>query len=281
MNTRKATFENSIPVLLTFFVLGLLFYGIGYWLIFRLERASPLMISVGLATIATCLIHRRKISSLGLSWANSRDQWASFLIPLGIALVSYLFIWSTGVGEFNPDFASTLRATYNLAEWNNFSIILFHVLLSATFILFLSIPSILGEEIAWRGFLVTELSKFMSFTGVALVSGILWSIFHWPLMIKGFLGSEHTPLLFQLSLFTLFIVANSVTMTYFRYKTNSVWSAVLFHASSNMFIQKVFTPLTFVDENSSWYVDEFGVVVPIVASLVAIHFWIKPKKEFH
>jgi membrane protease YdiL (CAAX protease family) len=280
MNTSKASLRNSAPALLTFFVLGLLFYSIGYWLIFRLERATPLMMSIGLAAIATGLIHRRPISSLGLSWASNRDQWASFLIPLGIALVSYLVIWGGGFGEFNSDFTSSLRNAYNLADWNDASIILFHVVLSGTFSLCLSIPSILGEEVAWRGFLVSELSKFMSFTGVALVSGILWSIFHWPLMIKGFYGSEHTPFLFQLGLFTLFIVSNSITMTYFRYKTDSVWSAVLFHASSNVFIQKVFTPLTVVDKNSSWYVDEFGAVVPFVAFLVAMYFWRKAKKEF-
>lgn len=81
MNTSKASLRNSAPALLTFFVLGLLLYGIGYWLIFRLERATPLMMSIGCAAIVTCLIHRRPISCLGLSWASSRDQWASFLIP--------------------------------------------------------------------------------------------------------------------------------------------------------------------------------------------------------
>ena len=280
MNTPQAKARNSVPALLTFLVLGLVFYGIGYWLIFRLERATPLMMSIGLAAIATCLIHRRPISSLGLSWPSSRYQWASFLIPLGIALVSYVVIWGSGFGEFNSDFSSSLRGSYNLADWNDVSIILFHSLISATFTLGLSIPSILGEELAWRGFLVAELSKFMSFTGVALLSGVLWSIFHWPLMIKGFYGSEYTPLLFQLAFFTVFIVSNSITMTYFRYKTNSVWGAVLFHASSNVFIQKVFTPLTVVDENSSWYIDEFGIVIPLVALFVAMYFWVKAKREF-
>jgi hypothetical protein len=47
-----------------------------------------------------------------------------------------------------------------------------------------------------------------------------------------------------------------------------------------MVIQKVFTPFTVVDENSAWYVDEFGIVVPAVAFFVAIFFWGKAKKEF-
>ena len=276
----KASIWRSVPILLTFFILAALFYCIGYWLIFRLERATPLMMSVGLAAIATCLIYQRPLSSLGLSWGSNRWQWVSFVIPLGIALFSYLLIWGAGFAEFSVGFASSLRTTYNLVNWGDVSIILLHIILSATISLFLSLPSILGEEIAWRGFLFAEFSRFMSFGGVALTTGVLWSMFHWPIMIKGFYGSEYTPFLFQLGLFSLFIISNSVTMTYLRYKTDSVWSAVLFHASSNIFIQKVFTPLTVVDKNSSWYVDEFGLVIPIVAMLVALYFWIRASKEF-
>ena len=267
--------------LVTFLILSVVFYCVGYWLIFRLERASPLMMSVGVAAIATCLLHRRKLSSLGFSWGANRYHWISFLIPIGIATSSYLIIWGMGFAEINSGFVSETKEVYNLPHWNGFSIVLFHIFLTGTFTLLLSIPSILGEEIAWRGFLVPELSKSMSFGGVVLVSGLLWSVFHWPLIFKGFYGSSHTPLFFQLTFFSLFIISNSVTMTYLRYKTNSVWSAVIFHASSNIFIQKIFTPLTIVNDNSAWYIDEFGMIVPIVAFLVAIYYWNKAKTEFN
>jgi membrane protease YdiL (CAAX protease family) len=280
MINQKGKLRASAPILLTFLVLAVVFYGLGYWLIFRLERATPLMMSVGLAAVASCLIHGRPLASLGLKWGDNRYQWASLLIPLGTISLSYLLIWGLGLGQLSADHVPSLRSEYNLAEWSDFSIIIFHFALSATFTLILSLPSIFGEEIAWRGFLVGELSKSLSFTKVAMISGLLWSVFHWPLMVKGFYGSEYTPFLFQLAIFTVFIVSSSVTMTYLRYKSNSVWTAVLFHASSNTFIQKVFTPLTVVDENSSWYVDEFGVVVPTLTFIVALYFWVKAKREF-
>ena len=269
----------SIRPLIIFLFLTIVFYCVGYWLIFRLERASPLMMSVGLAAVVTCFLFKRPLSSLGLKWGDNRYQWISFLVPLAIAMLSYLIIWGLGFAEFNSSFADTAREDYNLPGWSDTSIIAFHVLLTATFSLLLSIPSVFGEEIAWRGFLVGELSKLMSFGRVALISGVLWSAFHWPLMIKGFYGSGYTPLIFQISLFTLFIMSNSVIMTYLRYKTDSVWSAVLYHASSNIFVQKVFTPMTVVDQNSAWYVDEFGVVIPVVALLAALYFWRLAEKE--
>ncbi|MDG1905769.1 MAG: CPBP family intramembrane metalloprotease [Arenicella sp.] len=269
----------SIRPLIIFLLLTIVFYCVGYWLIFRLERASPLMMSVGLAAVVTCFLFKRPLSSLGLKWGDNRYQWISFLVPLAIAMLSYLIIWGLGFAEFNSSFADTAREDYNLPGWSDTSIIAFHVLLTATFSLLLSIPSVFGEEIAWRGFVVGELSKLMSFGRVALISGVLWSAFHWPLIIKGFYGSGYTPLIFQISLFTLFIMSNSVIMTYLRYKTDSVWTAVLYHASSNIFVQKVFTPMTVVDQNSAWYVDEFGVVIPVVALLAALYFWRLAEKE--
>jgi hypothetical protein len=48
-------------------------------------------------------------------------------------------------------------------------------------------------------------------------------------------------------------------------------SGFVFHTNLNIFIQKGFAPLTVVDESSSWHVDEFGVVVPLLTFSVAIH----------
>jgi uncharacterized protein len=38
-----------------------------------------------------------------------------------------------------------------------------------------------GEEIGWRGFLVPELAKILPFSGVALVSGLIWASWHYPI----------------------------------------------------------------------------------------------------
>ena len=55
---------------------------------------------------------------------------------------------------------------------------------------------------------------------------------------------------------------------------------MIFHMSSNVFLQKFFTPITADTTRSSWYVDEFGAVPAFVASLVAIYFWRKGSAEF-
>ena len=239
------------------------------------------MLSVGAAAIITCLVRKRDLATLGWSWGGWKYQWMSYLLPLGITTVAYLIIWGFEFGGwYDSEFVGTQRDNYNLNSWSDTSVVMFHFIVTATISFVLVLPSVLGEELGWRGFLVPELSRFLSFTGVALLSGLIWSLWHWPMIFSGIYGNDSTPLYFQLFFFTLYIMSASVVMTYLRYKTNSIWTAVTFHMSGNVFIQKVFTPLTEVTEGSGWYIDEFGAIPALVAFLVAVYFWVKGKNEF-
>ncbi|MCX7553463.1 CPBP family intramembrane metalloprotease [Marinicella sp. S1101] len=147
-----------------------------------------------------------------------------------------------------------------------------------TFIM--TLPSVLGEEVAWRGLLVPELSKFMGFTGVSLISGLLWSFWHFPLIVLGLYGNDGTPLVFQLIVFTVFITSISVVMAYYRLKSGGIWTAVIFHMSNNVFIQKFYAPLTVETTNSNWFTDEFGLIPASVAVVFALIYWRKGRVEF-
>ena len=265
--------RDSAISLIVFFILLITCTAVGYWLIFRLGRATPIMLAVGVATILTCLIRKRDLATLGWGWGDWRYQWMSYLLPLGILLVSYLIIWVAGFGEwYDSGFVLQQIQDYSLSGWNDASVIVFHLVLTATYSFVLLLPSVLGEELGWRGFLVPELAKFMSFTNVALISGLVWSLWHWPLILAGLYGNDGTPLYYQLFFFTLLIVSYGVIMAYLRLKTDSLWTAVIFHMSGNVFLQDVFAPLTAENGDSAWYVDEFGAVPALVAFAVALYF---------
>lgn len=230
------------------------------------------MLSVGLAAIMTCLITGRDLRALGWHWSSWKYHWLSYLLPLAYAAVAYGFIWAVGFGGwYDSEFVLELAQSYSLETWSNAAVVAFHFLLTATVSFILLLPSVLGEEVGWRGLLVSELSKLMPFTGVALVSGSLWAAWHWPLIFMGLYGNEGTPLLYQLVCFTLCIMSMSVVMTYVRMKTHSLWPAVVFHMSHNVFLQKYFGPLTTENSNSAWFLGEFGIVVPGVLLILAIY----------
>ena len=263
-----------------FLVLVVAFYFLGYWLIFRLGQATPLMLSVGAASLVTCWIRKRRLSTLGLQATHATTLGLNYLLPLSIAFIAYLAIWILGFGDFyDAAFLADQKSAYNLSHWNDLAILGFHVALIATISFVVSLPSILGEEIGWRGFLVPELAKIMPFPAVALVSGFIWALFHWPLMLLGLYGNDVTPLPFQLITFSIFITATGVIMAYYRLKSGSVWPAVVYHASSNIFIQKLFTPITQTHAESAWYIDEFGIVLAVTATVVAIFFLRKGNAE--
>lgn len=277
MNSKKETYITII----IFLIFTAAFYLLGYWLIYRMGRATPLMLSVGAAAIATCLIRNRSLATLGWKWGSWKVQWQSYLIPLFITFVAYVIIWSIGLAELDTSgFISDKKQSYNLQGWSDFSLFVFHFFFIAIIGFIMAIPSILGEEIAWRGFLVPELSKVTSFTGVALISGLLWSVFHWPIIFLGLYGNNDVSIYYQLFFFTLFITASGTIMAYYRLKTGSVWTAVMYHGTLNIFLQKLFAPITISGTNSSYYVDEFGAVLALVAAIVAYFYWKKGVNEF-
>ena len=157
--------RDSAVSLIVFFVLLIVCTTAGYWLIFRVERATLSCWLWVLPQLLTCLIRRRSLATLGWGWGSWTYQWLSYVLPLAIALSAYLIIWVAGWGGwYNSGFVVQQMKDYNLSNWSDAGIIAFHFFLTATYGFVLLLPSVLGEEMGWRGFLVPELAKFMSFT---------------------------------------------------------------------------------------------------------------------
>lgn len=236
-----------------------------------------LMWSPGLAAIITSLIYGRRMSEFG--WAFKwRYQLGSYLIPIGYALVAYLVIWISGVGKFyDPKFVDQVSQVFGWGSLPAGAVILFYVLLHGTIGMVTSSASALGEEIGWRGFLVPELSKVTSFTGVGLISGIIWASWHYPeLIFANYNGG--TPAWYSLTCFTVMVIAMSFIYAWMRLKSGSVWTGVFLHASHNLFIQSIFTPLTLQTDKTKWFIDEFGAALPVICVLLAIVFWTRRKQ---
>ena len=124
-----------------FLVLTVVLYTVGVWLIFRLGSATPLMLSVGLAAILTCLITRTNLRGLGWHWGSWKFQGLSYFLPLGYAFVAYGLIWASGVGGwYDPVFVLEQKESYNLGAWSDAAVIAFHFLMTATVSFVLLLP---------------------------------------------------------------------------------------------------------------------------------------------
>ncbi|TXS92914.1 CPBP family intramembrane metalloprotease [Parahaliea maris] len=273
--------NSAWRITIAFILLVAGLYPLGVWLLLRFQSASPLMLTVGLATVGACLICGRQLRSLGWRWGDWKYQYQSYLLPLAYVALAYAGIWVFSFGDwYDTGFVEELRTGYMLESWSDESIIALRFVLTGTVSFFLLLPGVLGEEMGWRGLLVPALSQNLGFTQVALLSGVLWSMFHWPLMFLGFYGNAETPLLFQLATFTVCLVSMSFVMTYIRYKTDSLWPAVTFHMSHNVFLQKFFAPMTEANAATVWFADEFGIAVPLVAACFGLVYWQKGNLDF-
>ncbi|WP_211664934.1 hypothetical protein [Litorilituus lipolyticus] len=58
----------------TFLIFVICFYVLGFWLIFRMGQATPLMLSVGAATILTCVVRKKSLIDLGWRWGSWKIQ---------------------------------------------------------------------------------------------------------------------------------------------------------------------------------------------------------------
>ena len=140
-------------------------------------------------------------------------------------------------------------------------------------LLFNGTLSALLEEIAWRGFLVPKMMELTSFTKTALITGLIWAAWHYPLIIYSNVRLGNTPLPYSLVCFTIFAIGISFATAWLRMKSGSVWTAALLHGNHNAFMLHVFNILT-TDTGGTWLLlGEYGAVTAAMGLLLVILFW--------
>ena len=231
-----------------------------------------------IAAILTLTIKGSPVSSLIWKWPNWKYiQW-SYLVPALYATITYGLIWILGFGslandETILDWAKEIGLT-GIRTLSPSVAVIAGVFLLGSIGVIRAMATTLGEEIGWRGFFIYELRKVLSFTGVSVFSGLVWAAWHWPLLVY----YSNNILLEFITFFTV-IVSMSFMMTYYTFKSRSLWPAVLFHAVSNVYIQKILPPLTTKVEGTEYWLGENGIMFAIVTCVFGIYFWRKGIKE--
>lgn len=271
---------SSRRQVLTYLFFVFLFSSLFYFLIIRAKQLSAgggiyvsgIMWCPALAAFATLALNGRSFSDLGWKWPAKKFALMSWYVPLLYATIAYLIVWLSGLGGFpNPEFVAAITTRMGPRLSPAIATALY-VLLVGSFGLVGSLARALGEEIGWRGFLVPELYKTVGFTGTAFISGIVWSLWHFPVLIFADYNAG-TATWYALLCFTVMVIAISFVFAWLRLKSGSLWTAAMLHASHNLYVQAILTPLTRNVGKTAWFIDEFGAVLPLVAVCFAIYFW--------
>lgn len=207
-----------------------------------------LMWCPGAAAFIVHRIYYHKEKILGWNKCKIRYVLIGILVPVMYLGFSYGLYWIINKGTLSGKI------------YTNFVGTLVVLILS-------SIITSTGEEIGWRGFLFPKMAQIWNIKTAVVVSGLIWGIWHYPLMITG-LYQSGTPLWYRLPMFTIEVIAITTIMAIIRMNSKSVWPAIIIHASHNFFDQIIFSPLTNSDD-SVYFVGETGVITAIVLVLIA------------
>lgn len=282
MSNTTTEIKEAWKTIVLFLLILIGLSSVAYYAILKLNPTSiyigALMMSPALAAFITLKIKKRPITSLPWNLKELSSLKHSYFTPILYVSIAYILIWLCGFGQFIN--------TEKLIEWSNelgidssqkTLVILVMVFLLLTVGVIKNLGTTLGEEIGWRGFLIFELRKVMSFKALAIVSGIIWAIWHYPIINLIYGRGDH--LFLHMSAFTIMIIGISVILAYYTFKSNSLWPAAIFHSIHNIYIQKICTPLTIANAKTTFWIDEYGFMIPIVTTIFAIYFWKKAEKE--
>ncbi|MDT9598133.1 CPBP family intramembrane glutamic endopeptidase [Sphingosinicella rhizophila] len=278
MDRRKTMIDLGVYLLLVIGI-SILFYvliigGGGFAGSNTRRYATGLMWTPGLAALLTVWLRRIDLRSLGWGWGEWKWNTAGYLIPLFYILAAYILIWTTGAGGF-ADQANVDKIAESMG-WqgmDNALVLIFFFLLLAFTGTITSVSSALGEEIGWRGFLTPRLVALSSFTTGSIITGLIWALWHFPLIVAADYNGG-TPWWYSTLCFAIMILGMSVILTWLRLKSGSLWPATLFHTTHNMFLQIYFQGITGERGDATKYAGgEFGWALPLMTTIVAIYFW--------
>ena len=264
--------------ILVYLALVFVFSAVFYYIMITTGSISgytfPLMGCPAVAAILTQLLFQRNLRGLGWGRGQAKYWWMGYGLPILYCLVVYSIVWVTGLGRV--DLMVFMQQSASLVDLPIHSPILYligYVAIMTTVVLAVGSVQALGEEIGWRGFLVPTLYQEHSFTQTSVISGVIWVIWHSPLILFADYNNTGAPRWFGLLCFVVMVMGVSFVFAWLRLRSGSLWPVVLLHASHNLFVQMVFTPLTLDTGYTAYVIDEFGIGLALALALLGYLFW--------
>jgi len=234
-----------------------------------------LMWMPAVASILVRVLRREGFADVSFRFGGRRT-WIvillGLLLPFVVGLVAYGLAWSLGLASFAPP--ETLPLLGAVGEFA--PVARFVLLAAAVLVAHLPLALVLatGEEIGWRGYLVLRLLD-ARVPHAVLVSGVIWALWHLPLIVAGLYAAGPSPLLSAV-VFLVMVPAFTFPISWARLATGSIWPAAVLHGAWNTIIQAAFDPSTQGPSHLVW-TGESGLLTAatmvVLAALLSRRHW--------
>lgn len=264
----KVLIQKARRGLLVFFAMLIPLSILSYVLIMKAPIFGLLLMwTPGLSSIFARIVLREGISDISLRIGGKQTLKSLpfiLLFPVVIGLFAYGIAWITGLVQYvTPDSFIEGPSGVILA-----GTILFQMLAGTA----IGIISSSGEELGWRGYMLTRLINARVPRPV-LTSGIIWGVWHLPVMLFANYYSGPYPAL-SVILFMISVTSFSYLISRLRLTTGSIWPAILLHACWNAVIQDAFD-ISSSGKNVLLWTGESGILVALALLIAA---WLMSRK---
>lgn len=179
------------------------------------------------------LIERGSLRSYGIAKGRARYYLYSLAYPLVIIALGLLFVALLGTASIDFTLA---RFKEMFPDLPPFEIPLWMIVINLILAPFINLIPAFGEEYGWRGFLLTKLIKRFSLLPSLLITGIVWGLWHAPVILMGY-NYPHHPDLVGVATFTVWCTLAGFFLGWLRLKSGSVFPAALGHGAINAYIE--------------------------------------------
>lgn len=197
---------------------------------------AGLMWVPALASVVARLVLREGFTDVSFRFGGRRGWSAvglSLIFPTLIGIVAYGAAWTTGLTRFDQPGGGSLSPIVEFV---------IGLVLATTLWTVLSCLLTAGEEIGWRGYMLTRLID----AGVprpVLASGLIWGLWHVPVVLAGGYAAGPSPALSAVVIMVS-ITSFGYVIARLRLETGSIWPAIVLHAAWNSIIQGPFDGAT-------------------------------------
>lgn len=227
--------KETIKRIIIFVVLAFLLTGIPIVLMYRcgvtMESPAYALISYGMLGPAIANLLTRMITKQGfhdmylrVNWkGNGKYYLLAVLFPVLLSVVEGIVETLIYGGFHSHEIFSELSMPAYIVY------IFYGIAMGAT-----SLFIVLGEEFGWRGYLLPELRKVMGMSGTLITGGIIWGLWHAPMILLYGLnyGTEH-PLISIIAMCGMCFGMGNM-LTFITVKSNSIYPAAIAHGVLDM-----------------------------------------------
>lgn len=206
---------------------------------------------------------------------NGRLYASAWLLPAVLTFIGGTLFFLVFPQLFDGD-ATQLRSALEASgvPADQLGLVVMGQLLAAVTVgpLINTIPS-LGEEVGWRGMLLPLLCERMSERRAAIVSGIIWGLWHAPIIAMGHNYGMSYPGFPVTGILTMVVACTSIgcLLSWLRLRSGSVWPCSVAHGAINAITN---AGVLFSTAGATLYgPSALGLVAGIPTMLLAVYCW--------